>query len=364
MIASGSPALSFEDLFGSSPENVSVEQLESLLDEVVSKSMESGGASPRELVRVVDNGVVRWMTASEAEEHVKDLQDNEEPNLKRSIQFALRGDSRILAMEMQVLLTISNSTLNNYRNNNLIPIEEITRTEPQLTRISRSMLYSLSSLREIEGRIEETRKKNPVMDDFEAKMAELLEFQRSGRSQDALPLAQELAGMKPRYVRISKALQHDANEGYQVRLELQSKKKSILSFQRYLAVQREGVLQEESQDLRKKIDNLKVLLERTVKEKVDAYKSQLGQREGQLEANQNELEAVQREISYLTEKEKETEGVISGMQEKLGIQPTKQELEEKAPQPAAAEPEPAPEDSPEEEKKKRIRMAIMDQRRG
>ncbi|MDP8246459.1 MAG: hypothetical protein P9L94_20425 [Candidatus Hinthialibacter antarcticus] len=341
MIASGSPALSFEDLFGSSPENVTVDQLESLLDDVVSKSMESSGRSPRELVRVVDNGVVRWMTAAEAEEHVNDLKGDEDANLKRSVQFALRGDSRILAMEMQVLLTISTGTLNQYRENQLIPVEEITR-------------------------IESTRKKNPVMGEFEGKMAELLEMQRSGHSKDALPLAQALANMKPRYIRISKALQHDANEGYSVRLDLQQKKKSILSLQRYLAVQREGVLQEESQDLRKKIDNLKVLLQRTVKEKVDAYKSQLGQRETQLDTNQSELEAVQREISYLTQKEKETEGVISGLQETLGVAPTEQPKEERAAQPPAAQeaPQESKQEDAEQAKKKRIRMAIMDQRRG
>ncbi|MBZ0255344.1 hypothetical protein K8I31_04750, partial [bacterium] len=201
MIASGSPAISFEDLFGNSPENVSVEQLETLLDDVVSKSMETGGKSSRELVRVIDNGVVRWMTAAEAEEHVNSLEGEENENLKRSIQFALRGDSRILAMEMEVLLTISTGTLRQYRENNLIPAAEVDRTEPQLVRISRSMMYSINELREVEDRIESTRKKNPVMGDFEGKMADLLELQRSGRSQEALPLAQALANMKPRYIR-------------------------------------------------------------------------------------------------------------------------------------------------------------------
>ncbi|MBZ0255339.1 hypothetical protein K8I31_04725, partial [bacterium] len=131
----------------------------------------------------------------------------------------------------------------------------------------------------------------------------------------------------------------------------------------YLAVQREGVLQEESQDLRKKIDNLKVLLQKTVKEKVEAYTTQLGQQETRLDENQSELEAVQREIAYLNFKEKETEGVISGMEEKLGVVATEQPKEERAaqaPQPV----EQQQEASPEEEKKKRIRMAIMDQRRG
>lgn len=363
MIASGSPAISFEDLFGNSPENVSVEQLETLLDDVVSKSMETGGKSSRELVRVIDNGVVRWMTAAEAEEHVNSLEGEENENLKRSIQFALRGDSRILAMEMEVLLTISTGTLRQYRENNLIPAAEVDRTEPQMVRISRSMMYSINELREVEDRIESTRKKNPVMGEFEGKMAELLELQRSGRSEEALPLAQALANMKPRYIRISKALQHDANKGYTIRLDVQHKKKTVLSLQRYLAVQREGVLQEESQDLRKKIDNLKLLLQRTVKEKVEAYTTQLGQQETRLDENQSELEAVQREIAYLNFKEKETEGVISGMKEKLGVVSAEQPKEERAPQQSQAS-EQKQESSPDEEKKKRIRMAIMDQRRG
>ena len=123
-------------------------------------------------------------------------------------------------------------------------------------------------------------------------------------------------------------------------------------------------MQEEGQDLRKKIDNLKTLLQRTVKEKVEAYQAQLGQRETQLDANQNELEAVQREISYLTQKEKETEGVISGMQEKLGVTPTEQPKEERAPQEAKAQPQEPEQEQVEQAKKKRIRMAIMDQRRG
>lgn len=356
------PSISFEDLFGGSPDNVSVEQLETLLDEVVSNAPPQNGNAKRQLVRVVENGIVRWMTADEAEAHVQSLEAGQDESLKRSIQFALRGDSRVLAMEMQVLLTLARGTLNNYRDNSLIPEAEVQRTEPQLTRISRSLIYTLGELREVEVRIEDTRKKNPIMDEFEAKMAELLDMQRGGRTSEALPLAKELAGMKPRYVRISKIVHSETNSGYQFRLDIQHKKKSVLSWHRYLAAQREGVLQEESQEIRKKIDNLKAVLQRAVEAKIETYKTQLSQRETQFDDNQKELSAVKQEIAYLNHKEKEASGVIGQMQDKLGIAPKVDPQEEQPPEsPPPAQETPVPE--PEEEKKKRVRMAIMSQRR-
>ncbi|MBI1389870.1 MAG: hypothetical protein GC154_15630 [bacterium] len=350
--------ISFEDLFGSSPENVSVDRLQTLLDDIVDKYAQQNRKSPRELVRVVDNGMVRWMTSEEAESYLGEAEENQSQNLKRSIQLALRGDSDILSMELNVLLTLARGTLDKYRDSGLIPIGEINRTEPQLVRVARSLTYSLGELRDVEARMADTRKKNPVMDEFESKMGALLDMQRQGKTQDALPLARELANLKPKYVRISKCLQGDSNKGHHVRLDLQHHKKTILSWHRYLAAQREGVLQEESQDLRKKIDNLKALIDRSLKEKTTVYEQQLGQRNAQFNENQSELNAIQREIAYLNMKEKETTSVIDQMEVQLGVK-SEQPAQDAPPKPREDAPQPESEETVEE--KKRLRMAIMSQ---
>lgn len=311
------PSISFEDLFGVSAADVTLDQLDSLLEECSRKSSDSLNQPENELVKVVDQGVVRWLTAEQAREALSAAKDAKDDSLKQSLQFALKGDARLLAMESQVLFVLAQSALRRYEKDQLIPKEEIQRAEPNFARLGRAVTYTLAELRGIERRIDETRKRNPLIGAFELKMSQLLTYQKDGRADQALELARELASMKQKYVMLSRGMQSDVNEARLQRLEVQRNKKSVLSWHRYLAAQREGVLLEENAQIKKSIENMRAVLSRTVIEKQEKFAHQMQFRNNQLIRNESELTAVQQEIEHLKRKENEAASVIEHLETQI-----------------------------------------------
>lgn len=356
---SGLANISLEDLLGGDIESLSLDELERILNNAVRDSVNASSKDPNSLVRVVNNGHVTWMTTDQAREMVGESEQNQDEDLKNALEFALRGDSRILGMELQVFMTLAWTTLKRYRDKGLIPQSEIQRSEPNLSRVARTLNYTLGELKRIEDSIDEFRSKHPVINEFETRMAQLLTHQKQGEADRAHEIARELAAIKSKYVRLSRGLQSDMNDSYHQRLELQRQKKSVLSWHKYLAAQREGVLQEENAQLRQSMDTVRTLLQRAVAEQAESYLSQLNQKQQELESNENELEAVQAEISYLEVKEKQSTSLIEQLEDKLGVQRKAEKPEEKPPAP---EEKPAEQEA-ESEKQKRQRMAIMSQRR-
>lgn len=364
-------SITLEELFSYSAETIDFTQLNNLLEGIVQKALGDRGLSEDQLVRVVDSGRIYWLTAAEAKEKMKLAKEQQDERLKHSLNFALNATSKQLGMEIQVLMAIAFHTLNTYHDRELIPLAEIKRTEPNLTRISRTVIYQLDQLREIEIQMDDLRQKNPILDDFETKMGQLLNHQKKGNSQEALVLARELAGMKQKYLRVSRGMQGHNRDNAHMRYEIQHSKKSTLSWQRYMAAQREGILQEENQDLRKSVENVKVLLERAVDEKKERFQKQFEYRSRQLKENQQELDKVQQEIEYFKTKEEETDQVISQFETKFegSITPRKETATPpfEQEQPQTEKPAQPQEEQPQEEgapKQQRQRMAIMSHRRG
>lgn len=355
--------ISFDQIFGSEPENVSIEKLESLLDQVVSDSFKNSSASPNELVRVMDQNGIRWMTADEAETYARTSTDNQDETLKRSVQHALRCDSNALGQELRIVFLLANSTLKKYREKKLISIGEIQRTEPMLTRLGRQVTFDLASLREVENRIKDIRQKHPVLSEFENKMGLLLRYQKKGETAQAAMIAKELAAIKNTYIRFSRGMTSDRNESNHCRLELQNRKKSILSCHKYLAAQREGVLQEEIQDLRSSVESLKSLLAKSTSENKERYETTLNFNQSQLSANEVELTIVQKERTILEIKEKETSAVISQMESVVQSDSLMVKKQEAPPAPVPDQPTIQPQPEPQEIPKTKLRRMHTADRR-
>ena len=338
-------SISFESIFGTT-ENLDMDKLDQFLAEMMEETFKNANHSPNELIRVVDRGAIRWMTAEQAEDFLHQNGDEEDQEFQHNLQMALRGDSRILSQELRILLLLAIGTMKKYETEQAIPMEEIRRLEIQLTRLSRNIHGYLGELSQIESRIKDTRQRNPILDEFEGKMGKLLNFQKEGENNKALELAKELAAIKKRYVLLSKGLINDNNLAYHCRLDLQRQKKSVLSSHRYMAAQREGALQEELLDLRKSIDNIKSILARESGDGRQKYEQMLDQKHEVVVKDENELQVVQHEQAVLEKKENETEAVISHIQDSVLCE--KVEKEEKA-TPAPSKPE-TPENSPKEEK--------------
>ncbi len=350
--------ISFDDIFGGNPEDISLSKLEGFLEKVVTDTFQQNRTNPNELVRVVDNGVVTWMTADEAEAYLQPS-ENENENLKQSIHNALRGDRRILEQEIKVLFILAHNTLHQYRDKKLIPVSEIQRIEPNLIRLGRQVNFQLGSLKTIDDRMKLVRTNEPILDAFENKMGELLNLQKMGKREEAARIAQDLAGMKHKYVRLSRGLESDTHESSSIRVDLQRDKKSILSTHRYLVAQREGVLQEETHDLRTNIETMKSLLKSAEGEKKINYELSLSDKSMQLDVREKELVVVKKEQSVLKKKEDETTSIIEHLEELFSQRRPKEE----SPSPkATVESTPDQESETADEQKFRYRMAAVERR--
>jgi hypothetical protein len=370
MTTAGSLSISFDDLFGSSPEDISIDKLEDVINGVMADTFRTSNHDPCELVRVVEQGKIQWLTVEEADALLKNKSDDPKNHLQRALQNAMRNDARSLAQEMRILIALAHGTLERYRKENAIPENEIQRTEPVILRIGRQALFIINQLREIELKIQQVRAKNTILADFEKKVSELLHVQKQGEQDKALELAKEVAMMKTKYVRITRGLSSDTQEAYSLRLEVQNQKKTILSSHRYLAAQREGALQEELQDKRRTIQNLKAVLAKTAEGEKDRYQSALHEHEIGATKSVKELQVVQKEQQVLEQQEKETETIIThvrtNLQKKAADSGQKPIVQPSAP---AQEPPPAPPEQPAEEpqapekKSARRRMVVIDRRK-
>lgn len=347
--------ISFDDIFGNHPEDVSMSKLEGFLDQFVSDLLKRNSHNPNHLVRIVDRGTIRWITTEEAESYLHADDHDQDAQLQKNIQQAIRGDSRILDQEIRILFLLANNTLKQYRTNQLIPESEVQRLEPTIIRLGRQVNFLLGQLREIERRMRELRIKYPILDEFERKMGMLLNLQKEGNRQAAAAIANQLATMKHTYVRLSRALKSDIDDGVRLRLNLQRQKKSILSAHRYLVAQRVGILQTETQDLRANVENLKVLLRRSDEERKSTVERSLAFKSDQLVTKEQELGVVQKEHGIIKKKEDETARVISQIEKTIAPKP------EETQAPKSSQPAETPTNA--EAPKDQQRMLVLERRK-
>ena len=316
------------------PDNVNFEQLQVLIEHMVQQEAAKRKTSPNELIRIVRDGQVLWMTAEEADQLLNDADSESGDNMRASVERALKGETKVLHLELRSMVAVAIGMLDRYAEQKSVDINEIQRIRPSLIQLERRINSTVGKLREVETRINAQRRENPVFDEFEGKMGQLLNLQRSGKKEDATLLAKELVSLRKKYIMLSRGLASDTNAVYDHRLELQKNKKSILSNQRYMTAQRQGVLMEEVKDGRKKLDSL--CGGRSLD---DAIKSERGDEVQEcsesLQAAEGELKAVSKGLKVIEMQQKEVESVITQI-----IQHVIQEEKPDAPQEKTGEPSP------------------------
>ena len=349
---------SLADLAGAKIDDLGFEQIQGLIENLVQREAARRKTSPNELIRVVRDGEIVWMTAEEADQMLTSTEEGGEDRLRTSVERALKGETRILHVELKAMLAVALGMLDRYVEEKSVDPNEAKRIRPVLVQLGRRIATTVNQLKEVETRIQAYRNSHPIFDEFEGKMGQLLNLQRMGRNDEATQLAQQLGSLRMKYVRLSRGLISDNNIVYGHRLDLQKNKKSILSNQRYLAVQREGTLKETVEERQKRLGllcrgkSLEEALQGESAAEVKACSDELHSAEG-------ELKAVSKGLKVIEVQEKEVESVISQIVQNVMKEETPPQ-EEKPAKPK----EPEPTEAVEEEKPKtRVHRMVITERR-
>ncbi|MFH1739731.1 MAG: hypothetical protein ABIH23_12035 [bacterium] len=321
---------SFDSIFGVEEDaDLSLKKFDDYWERSRPAEAAKKGVDPNQLVRFVHGGKVHWITQDEASLYLQlsDDDDKRQNAIKKEIKRAMRGESQSLSDEMSVLLAISTSTLNRYKREEAIPKSEIARIEPTLQRRFQEVEQLVAGLQEAEETIANKRKREPIFDEYEAKLGEMMNFQRQGKDAEAAALARELESKKRQYVIMSRSIEPDVYTTYFYRMELQKAKKRVLSVQKYLSSQRENSLEDEVGDLKEALGQLKTekeqqdgLMARGVS--IDSHKyeqtvEKIDKTQEKLEGGAMEMQTLEQESRLLVNQIENADEVISYISEEV-----------------------------------------------
>lgn len=312
-------SLSLERLKGN-PGEVSLDRLYEVLDQLITSEAQKQNTSPNELIRVVHNGKVTWVTAQQAGLYLRsDSADEEEEQLRDNVERALKGHAKLLHQELWVLLAIAQGTFKDLRNQGLFESQEARKIEPSLRRREDEIRDTFTQLYEVEGRIAAARERQPLLAEYEARMGQLLNLQQVGKLDEARTLAIQLAAGKKRYVLLSRVLEPDVNTAYFYRLNSQKTKKKILTVQQTMCLKKEGSLGLHIEELQSHMETVKGQMahaeatmagDATQAEIISKAQDKLLKTDQEMQQVHGELHAVKAEARVLRKQAKETDMVI------------------------------------------------------
>ncbi|HPA48141.1 MAG TPA: hypothetical protein PK395_20425 [bacterium] len=351
---------SFSKIPDAGTDDLGFEQLQRLIENLVQQEAARKKTSPNDLIRVVRGNEVVWMTAEEADTLLASDTESEDDRLRNSVERALKGETRILHVELRAMIALGMEMLDRYAKEGAVDPNEVKRIRPIFIQLERRINTTVGRLKEIERRIQDYRRSNPIFDEFEGKMGRLLNLQRTGKGEEAAYLAQELVTLRKRYLFLSRGLASDTNVVYGHRLDLQKNKKTILSNQKYLAAQRAGMLEGLLEKGRARLGVLcrGLPVEEAIK---GERKEEIVTCMDDLKARQSELKAVSKGLQVIEIQEKEVESVISHViQNVVQEEPAEPDDVERTAEPQQGNSESGQEDKPKAASR---RMATVDRRR-
>jgi len=315
--------VSFQDFFGASGGEVSMERVEAFLNKVVEIAAEQAHLNPNALVRVVHGERVTWMTQEQAADFLKE--GSEDSNIRKDVENALKGQLKQVRQELEILLAIAQYTLEQFKKNQAIPPDEIKRFEPGLQRRQYEIREGVSQTAESEAMVEEKRRRNPIIADFESTMGEFLREKSRGNMQRAAELARTLSEKKRQYVLITRAIEPDVRTIYYHRLNLQKTKKRLLHTQNELCSSRKDTLVIELNDLKSKLTSVRRQTQEAEFEGQDTAAATIDRQdlydEGSVKRDINdrvtELESLKKETAILDRQEASVDAVISTISEQV-----------------------------------------------
>lgn len=362
--------ISFQHLFGDSVGELSMERVEAFLSKVVEIASEQARVDPNALVRVVHDNRITWMTQEQASEFLKST--SESATLRQDIEAALKGKLIHIRQELEILLALARYTLDKFKTHELIPAEQIQRLEPSLQRRASEIKDGVSQTAESESLVEEKRRRNPIIGQFEEMMGRFLQAKSKGNLQEAAHLAKSLEASKKHYVLFTRSLEPDIRTIYYHRLNLQKTKKRLLQTQNQLCYTRKDSLVLELNELKKNILSVK---QQTQQAELDGQGSaetairrqdlfDLSQMKQDLSNKVCEYETLKKESEILERQESSVDAVIQTISEsvlgetdaKIDVQAKlKQEQMKSAAKPAT---KPASKSPDAAEKKKSLGMHV------
>ncbi len=302
-------------LFGPDQESISMERVEMFLKKAINVASERTGCTPNQLVRIVHNNKVIWLTQQQAADF---LETGLEPDVQKEVERVLRGDLKYIRQELEILLAIAFYILNKYKENESIPQEDINRIEPGLQRRQREMKDGISNTTESEMILADKRRRNPLIDEYEQKMGEFLNLKAKGDLQRAVVLARELKEEKKRYLLLVRSIEPDVKTIYYHRLNLQKTKKKIISTQNELCSTRKDLLELQVIDLQNNIEAIQVETDTASEHGMDSASAEIKRLrtydiddvKKELTEKQREIQTLEKESAILERQENETQAVI------------------------------------------------------
>lgn len=311
----------FEEIAAGDSGEVPLDQLYEAMDRLVASKAEKLDTNPNQLVRIVHEGKITWMTARQAESYLRsESEDEKEQKLKTHVESALKGEARVLHQELRILLAIAAGTFKDYRSQGLVDDREAQKIEPSLRRREDEISETFTQLCEIESRIATVRKQQPLLADFEKRMGLLLNLQKEGKTDEARELAKQLVQDRKKYMLLTHALEPEVNTGYFHRLNAHKIKKRILNVQRNLCMKKEGVLTLHLDELRSQMQTIRE--EKTQAEAAESDEepkhadilrkilAQMVKTDQEMQETRGELRAITTETRVLRKQEAQADEVI------------------------------------------------------
>lgn len=359
MSSSKIPSISFSDLIGDNQEELSMERVESLLTKMTQAISHQSMTNPNQLVRVVHNDKVIWMSQQQAAQYLE-IEDSED-DIQQSIQKALSSDLSIIRQELEVLIALARYTLNRFTELEAISKEEVNRFEPAIQRRQSELNQAVSSTIESEAVLSEKRRRNPLLGEYEEWMGEFLNAKSNGDKEYALRLAQQLKDKKKQYLLQSRAIEPDVRTIHYHRLNLQKTKKRILKTQNELCESRMEFLQIEIEDLRNSIGEVQdeshsaeVSGLDEASEEINKLRTyDLDEVQNQIDTKINELNALDQETDVLDKQERKVDAVIDHIQQNI-LEETEQKFDSEKikAKPKSIQPSTPAQDTPQKKSKR------------
>ncbi len=325
-------SIDFSELFKEGQDHLSIERVQAFLDKSINAAAKSSNTSPNHLVRVVHGRKVLWMTQEQANKLLAEPNTNGD-TLKHNVEQALRGNIHYLRQELEILLALAYYTYQQYSTFKAVSKNSLEHIPSNLERRKQGIHEGVSETTEAEQILEQKRAQNPLLDEYEAIMADFLNVKSKGDLEKAKILAKQLNEKKQKYVLLTRALEPDVRTIYYHRLNLQKTKKRILSTQNELLASRMDDLIFKIKEMKKNLEEIQEGMKEREEQSADSItlsvdeldetqsskntKHDLHQMKKNLIDKSSELRAVNQESSLVKRHEDQVDKVIQHVSENV-----------------------------------------------
>lgn len=315
-------AISFADLFGEDNTKLSMERVEAFINRAVELSSTIANITPNQLIRVIHEGKILWMTHQEAKNY---LANTDQADLQEDVEKALHGALIYIRQELEILLALANYTFNKFVQDKAISPMEINQFSASLQRRKAELKESVSQTAHCEAILKAKRRENPLLDEYEQLMGEFINAKNHGDMDTAMKLARHLAEKKKYYLLLAHSIEPDIHTIYYHRHNLQKAKKRIINTQGQLCSSRLESLRLEISELQENLESIKNQLkaaedngEETASatlKKEDLFS--LKTKEKELTNKSSELLSLKTESKILEKQETKIKSIIQQIQENV-----------------------------------------------